>query len=386
MDTLAHLGMVLHVLALLALCFISIPAIRRGREAWNEPSVLPAPEVQPPLALIIPFTGDSPAIRASLTSLLDQPGWRFTAFLSVRDETDPAAKLAQELAQRFPHARLVIAGEAKRSCQKTHSQLAAIRAAGDGPDILVFCDSSHEARPDFLTRLTKPLRSAEAEVASTYHSVLPASLNPASLLHFFSSQLVHLLQNLPDTPLLWGGATAIRRETFLRNGMDAIWARAVVDDFTMGPHLQRRGVPMAIVPGAALLTRLEPQRFGPWWSWWFRQLIYMKFCLPGVWLAVTLAPLCGGALLAYSLADLARGGVFGLAYGLTLCAIGARLGSLCQRPIPAWKAGLGFVAMQILTVPCYLATWLTNTIRWRGIGYRARLDGSVAQILRDSKR
>lgn len=383
MDTLAHLGMAFHVLLLLALCAVSLPAIRKGREAWDEPGLPPAPEKQPALALVIPFTGDGPAVRAGLASLLHQPGWSFTAYLSVRDETDPAAALARELIQRFPHARLVLAGQAERSCQKTHSQLAAIRAAGETPEILVFCDSTHEARPDFLTRLTAPLLRGEAEVATTYHRVLPAALNPASLFHFFSSQLVHLLQNLPKTPLLWGGATAIRRAVFLRHGVDAIWARAVVDDFTMGPHLQRRGVPISIVPEAAQLTRLEPQRLGAWWAWWFRQLIYMKFCLPWVWLGVTLAPLCGGALLVYSLADVLRGGFSGWAYGLCLCAVGARLGALCQQPIPPWKAGLGYVGMLILTIPCYLATWLTNTLRWRGVAYRVRLDGSVAAIRRD---
>lgn len=385
MDTLAHLGMAFHVLLLLLLCRVSVPAIRRGRQAWEEQNLLPAPKVQPQLTLVIPFTGDSPAIRTALASLLYQPGWRFTALLSVRNGAEPAAKLARELMQTYPHAGLVIAGEAEMSCQKTHSQLAALRHAGEAPEILVFCDSTHEARPDFLTRLTRPLLTGEAEVASTYHRVLPASLNPASLFHFFSSQLVHLLQNLPGTPLLWGGATAIRRAAFRRNAVDAIWARAVVDDFTMGPHLQRRGVPIAIVPEAALLTRLEPQRFGTWWAWWFRQLIYMKFCLPGVWLAVTLAPVGGGALLFYSLADVLGGGFVGWLYGLSLCAIGARLGALCQRPIPAWKAGLGFVAMQILTIPCYLATWLTNTIHWRAVAYRARLDGTVAEILRGPK-
>jgi len=386
LDILALLGMAVHVAVLLLLCHYSLPALRKARAAWADPKPLPAPANQPPLALIIPFTGDTPAIRAALASLLAQPGWRFQAILAVRDETDPAAALARELMQRHPHARLVIAGEATTCCQKNHNLLAGIHfansEASNAPEILVFCDSSHEARPDFLTRITQPLRQDQAEVASTYHLILPADLRPGSLFHFFSALLVHLLQNLPGTPLLWGGATAIRRETFLRNGVDAIWARAVVDDFTMGPHLERRGVAIRIVPEAALLTRLATQSFATWWKWWFRQLHYMKFCLPGVWLGVTLAPLGGGALLVYSLADLAHGGATGLTYGLILCAFGVRLGRLCLRPIPAVSAGLGFLLMQILTVPCYLLTWFSNTLRWGGVAYRTRLDGSVARILR----
>lgn len=385
MDLLAPLGMALHVLAMLLFRRAAVPALRRARAAWAEDAaqaVLPAPQAPPSLALIVPFTGDGPAVRAGLESLLRQDGWRYTAFLAVRGEDDPAADLARELMRRFPHASLVVAGEATRCCQKNHSLLAAIRAAGEAPEILVFCDSGHEARPDFLTRLTRPLLSGEAQVASTYHHVLPASLNPASLFHFFASQLVHMLQSLPGSPLLWGGATAIRRDVFLRHGVDAIWATGVVDDFLMGPHLLRRGVAAAIAPDAATLTRLAPQSLAGWWSWWFRQLHYMKFCLPPVWLAVTLAPLGGAALLAYSIADVLSGGLYGWAYGLSLSAVGAGLGALCLRPIPPWKAGLAYVGMLILTIPCYLATWLTNTLRWRGVAYRARLDGTVAEIRR----
>jgi cellulose synthase/poly-beta-1,6-N-acetylglucosamine synthase-like glycosyltransferase len=381
-DALALLGMLIHVGALLVLCRFGVPAIARARDLWAGGAVLPAPEKQPRVALIVPFTGDTPAVRAGLASLLNQPGWTFEAFLAVRDEADPAAALARRLAAEHPHARLVLAGAAETCCQKNHSLLAGIRAAGDAPEILVFCDSTHLARPDFLTRITRPLREGRAEVASSHHLVAPVRMNAASLLHFFSALLVHLLQNLPGTPLLWGGATAIRRESFFRHGVDAIWARAVVDDFTMGPHLQRRGVAIEIAPDAALLTRLAPQRFGPWWTWWFRQLIYMKFCLPAVWLAVTLAPLYGAGLLLYSLADIAGGGWLGASYAFVLCAFGARLGRLCPRPVPPVRAGLAFLAMQILTIPCYLGTWLTNTIRWRGVGYRTRFGGSVAKITR----
>lgn len=380
MEILAHLGMAAHVLGLLLLFLAAGPAIRAGRRAWAERDVLPAPEAQPTLAMVIPMTGDTPVMRASLPTLLDQPGWTFAALLAVREEADPAAALARELAERFPHARLVVAGAATRCCQKNHSLLAGIRAAGDAPEILVFCDSTHEARPDFLTRLTRPLRNGEATLSTTYHRVLPEELRLPSLCHFFSAQLIHLLQNLPWFRLPWGGATAIRRGAFLRHGVDAIWARGVVDDFTMGPYLQKRGVRAAAVPDAALLTRLGRQSLKGWRGWWFRQLLYLKFCMPLTWLAATLAPLCGAALLAFALAGMLRGGLAGWLYLGGLCALGTLLGGLCQRRIPFWRAGPGFVAMQILTIPCYLATWLTNTLRWRGIAYRARLDGTVAAI------
>lgn len=380
-DGVFHLGMILHLLALVLLYCVGAPAIRAGRRTWLENAPLPAFQEQPPLALIIPLTGDSPTMRQSLASLLHQPGVNFQAQLVVRDEADPASALVRELVQRFPHARLVIAGEATRCCQKNHSLLAGIKAAGATPEILVFCDSTHEARPDFLTRLSAPLVRGEAVLATSYHRVLPDEPTLPGVFHFFSALFIHLLQNLPWFCLPWGGATAIRRETFLRHGIDAIWARGVVDDFTMGPYLQRRGVRAAAVPQAALLTRLSRQSLGGWWGWWFRQLLYLKFCMPGTWLAATLAPMAGAALLWHTLRDALSGGFAGWLYLGALCALGVLYGGLCQRRLPVWRVGLGFVLMQILTIPCFLATWLTNTLRWRGIAYRARLDGTVAAIL-----
>jgi len=380
MNQLFHIGMAAHILGLLLLYLAGAPAIRAGRRTWLLDRLLPAPQELPPLALIIPLTGESPSMRQSLASLLHQPGVNFQALLVVRDEADPAAALVRELAGHFPHARLVVAGAAARCCQKNHSLLAGIRAAGESPEILVCCDSTHDARPDFLTRLTAPLVQGEAVLATTYHRVQPGDLRLFSLCHFFSAQLIHLLQSLPWFRLPWGGATAIRRADFLRHGVDAIWARGIVDDFTMGPYLQRRGVRATVVPEAALLTRLGGQSLSGWWRWWLRQLLYLKFCMPLTWIVATLAPLSGAALLCFTVADALRGGMAGWIYLAGLCGAGALFGGLCQRSIPAWRAGPAFLIMQIFTIPCFLATWLTNTLRWRGITYRARLDGTVAEI------
>jgi len=381
-DGIFHLGMALHILGLLLLYLAGAPAIRAGRRVWLENHLLPAPQDLPPLALVIPLTGDSPTMRQSLASLLNQPGVDFQALLVVRDEADPAAALVRELAVRFPHARLVVAGSATRSCQKNHSLLAGIKAAGDAPEILVFCDSTHDAAPDFLTRLTAPLVRGEAVLATSYHRVLPGELTLPSLFHFFSAQFIHLLQNLPWFRLPWGGATAIRRDAFLRHGVDAIWARGVVDDFTMGPYLQRRGVRAAGVPEAALLTPVAGQTMGRWWDWWFRQLLYLKFCMPCEWLAGTVAAL--GLLGAWCWAawDMAGGGIAGWLYLAALAGLGLAYGGLSQRKLPDWRRAACFLLMQGATLFCYLATWATNTLRWRGIAYRAGLDGTVRSIER----
>jgi hypothetical protein len=283
---------------------------------------------------------------------------------------------------------LVVAGAATACCQKNHSLLAGIRAAGESPEILVFCDSSHVARPDFLARLLAPVMAGRTPLSTTHRLVAPEDAGLATLAHFFAALAVMMLQNAPLLAQPWGGATAIRREVFFRESVDRVWARGIVDDFTMGPHLARRGIRALPVPGAALATPLAGQTWSGFLDWWTRQLFYLKFCMPLVWLAATLVPLGAGLVLAAACWSLLAGivGQWGTAawasaaYSGLLALLGLRFGALAKARGPAWRLAAAFLAAQVLSVFCYARTWTTNTLTWRGIRYRARLDGTVDAV------
>lgn len=385
----AHLGMALHLAVLLLLYLLAAPAVRAARRTWVEKRRLlapAAPAAAPRLAMIVPLTGNTPGMARCLASLLDQPGTPCDTYFVVRDEDDPAVALVQGLMPGNPRVHLIVAGPASTCCQKNHSLLAGIDAAngaaGEEPEILVFCDSTHEAAPDFLARLTAPILADRCVLSTTYHRVVPGDRRLATLCHFFSALGIHLLQSLPLLCQPWGGATAIRRSEFLAHGVDAVWARGIVDDFTMGPYLQSRGVRALAVPEASLVTPLAGQTLRAWWSWWFRQLLYLKFCMPLTWAAVSLGILGLAFVAGWAVLDVATGGWTGWLYFAALAALGAAFGGLAQTRLPAWRMALGFLAMQTFSLPCYLATWGTNTLRWRGIAYTAWLDGTVRRIVR----
>lgn len=381
LNLLAQLGMAAHVLTLVLLYCLAAPAVRAARRAWLEQRLTPPPESPPSLALIVPLTGDEPGMERCLNSLLHQPGMDFDACFVVRGETDPAAGLVRRLMKDHPRLRLVFSGPARICCQKNHSLLAGIDAAcaEKAPDILVFCDSSHEAAPDFLARLTAPIILGRAVLATTHRRVLPRGGLPDAC-YFFCALGVQMLQAVPLLRQPWGGATAMLRREFFAQGVDAVWARGIVDDFTMGPYLQGRGLRPAVVPEATLLTRLEPQSWSSWWAWWLRQLLYLKFCMPGTWLAATLGVLGLAGVWCWTALDLVAGGIVGWLYLAALAGMGLAFGALAQEPLPAWRKIAGFLAMQCLSLPCFLATWSTSTLRWRGIAYRAGLDGTVRGI------
>jgi cellulose synthase/poly-beta-1,6-N-acetylglucosamine synthase-like glycosyltransferase len=387
---LLFLGMAAHLAVLLLLYAVGAPAVRAARGLGGRPPVPPPPVPQPSVAMIVPLTGDTPAVRRGLASLLAQEGVARESWFVIRDADDPAARAVEEAIRGRSEAHLLVAGPAAACCQKNHSLLAGIRAAGD-VDILVFCDSGHVAAPDFLARLLAPVFRGETVLSTTHRRVVPGDGRLATLAHYFSALAVMMLPTAPLRAPPWGGATAIRRKTFVDEGLEAVWARGVVDDFTLGPHLARRGIRALPVPEACPTTPLSGQTWGAWADWWTRQLFYLKFCMPLAWLAATLAPLTAGAVLAGACWTLCAG-LFGgfdsgalasAAYLGLLAALGPLFGSLSESRRPPWRWALAFVLMQALSVACYARTWTTNTLTWRGIRYKARLDGSVAAVLRD---
>ncbi len=383
--TLAKLGMALHLMILALLYLLASPAIRTARRTWVEKRRLPAPAAHPKLAMIVPLTGSTPGMGKCLASLLDQPGMSCDTYFVVCDADDPAVVLVKDHMQDNPLARLVIAGPARTCCQKNHSLLSGIDAAcqgtaGDAPEIFVFCDSTHLAAPDFLARLIAPITDGWTVLATTHHRIVPGDAGLATICHFFSVLGIQLLQSLPMLCQPWGGATAIKRHEFFAHGVDAVWARGIVDDFTMGPYLQSRGVRALAVPEASLLTPLAGQTLSKWLSWWFRQLLYLKFCMPLTWAAATLGVLGLAGVFGWALLDATTGGLSGWLYFAGLAAMGVTFGGLSQTPLPAWRRASGFLAMQALSLSCFLATWSTNSLNWQGIRYHAGLDGRVRRI------
>jgi ceramide glucosyltransferase len=142
--------------------------------------------------------------------------------------------------------------------------------------------------------------------------------------------------------------------------------------------------------GAALATPVAGETLASWDSWLFRQWIYLKYYLPGSWMAagillylLTIFTLAGIAqlVLAFwgwgtpmtiflSLAFLA-----GLAY-LSLAL--RRLHPIPTPPRPFWLAA--FLASLGLASWVHLKTCLTQKISWRGKVYQVDWRGRVSAI------
>ncbi|OGR27067.1 MAG: hypothetical protein A2139_08780 [Desulfobacca sp. RBG_16_60_12] len=386
-------SMALEILLLLVLLIHSREHVRRsfpGRAPGSSTPESGAWPVCPRVALMVPLTGNSPEMETALDSLLGQAYPNYETVLVTRDLEDPATPLVRALLARHPHSRHIVSGPAEGCSQKNHNILAGVGALDDSVEILVFCDSTHQAQPDFLQELTHPLVTGAASLTSGFHRIIPGDARVPTLGQLQTVLTLHLLHGFDAIALPWGGATAMFRSTFHDYGIAGVLKKNVLDDFPLGLRLLRFGIRTNPVAAAILETPLAGQTLGGWDTWLTRQLLYAKYCMPGTWLAAALAVwVLAGPILLAVLAIL--GGMVGLVdpplalvslgFLLTLTAIGAWCRTLVPQRLPLGPWLLAFYANIFMACRCYIKTWRTDTIAWRGISYRVTWGGRVREII-----
>ena len=313
-----------------------------------------------------------------------KPSW------SPGTSDDPATPLVRALLARHPHSRHIVSGPAAGCSQKNHNILAGVGALDDSVEILVFCDSTHQARPNFLRDLIHPLVTGAAVLASGFHRIIPGDARVPTLGMLQTVLTLHLLHGFAFIALPWGGATALLRSAFHACGIAGVLGQKVLDDFPLGQRLLRFGIRTVPVATAILDTHLAGQTMAGWNTWLTRQLLYLKYCLPSIWLASALVVwVLAGPIVLAVLAGL--GGVVGLVppplalislgFLLTLTGIGAWCRTLVPQPVPLGPWLLAFYVNIFMACWCYIQTWRPGTITWSGISYRVTWGGRVKEII-----
>lgn len=351
---------------------------------------IPLPSSLPCVGMVVPLTGSTPVMKACLESLLCQSYPDCEVVFVTSDPEDPASQIVGEVISKVSHARHVFSGESSRCSQKNHNLLAGVAALGTSVEILTFCDSTHLAPPTFLLDLVGPIIRGEAVMTTGFHRVVPMDKRLPTLGMLLSVMAIHLMQAVEAITQPWGGATAIRRQTFDENGIAALWAVNFVDDMSMGALLAKAGIRVKPVSSACLLTPLSGVTLRGWYEWLKRQLFFLKFCQPVVWVGAALAayllatPILAGVAFAAGLFGVASkavaiSGLFCLA---AFCAFGLKWRSLTPEKIPAWKWIWALITGSIMAVVCYACTWAGNVLKWRGISYRVSWGGKVEEVIR----
>ncbi len=350
----------------------------------------PMPETPPRAALVVPITGDAPGMREAVASLVDQDYPDLAIFFVTESDDDPAAALVERVAGHDGRVRRISAGRATTCGQKNHNILAGLRAAHTA-EVFVFCDSSHVADRHFVTNLVSPIARGDATMSSGFHKVVPEDGATGTIGMAVTCMALHLMQPIRAITQPWGGAMAISRSAFERYGLDALWGKNIVDDFSMGPYLHRFGITAWPVAAACLATPMRGVSLARWDTWLTRQLLYLKFCIPPEWIAsiLAVAVLSGPPMLALGvLAGWLAGAVGGAAalasaaYLAAFWAFGLLFRTLCPRPVGVFAWLRGFTATFAMLAWCFGRTFTTNTMSWRGIDYKVGWGGVVKKVIR----
>lgn len=345
-----------------------------------------------PTAMIVPVTGDAPETRAGLQSLLgqDYPNLRYVFVTSGED--DPATALIRELIAGRSGAVHVTSGQAVSCGQKNHNLLAGLEHIRPWAGIYLFCDATHRARPDLARLLVEPLAQGKAVLSGGFHRVVPLDGEIPTLGMVHVCLVLHCLQSVRPITLPWGGAMAITRQAFELHDVASVWRTNIVDDFSMGPHLVKKGIRTWPVALACLETPLAKVRWEYWRTWLVRQLQYLKFCTSGtwflaavpVWLLGATPVLALGGILAW-LAGAAGAWWLGwpVVYLAAFFGVGALFRGLSPRAVPMADWLKAFFVTPLMTAWCYLETVPSSTMRWRGIAYKVGWGGVVKKIIRN---
>lgn len=344
------------------------------------------PRQWPKVALLVPVAGAAADLRDNLRSLLSQDYPDYQVIFITRDMQDPASPAIAALIPEYPHARLVLSGPAVSCGQKNHNLLAGLRLVAGAPEILVFCDSTHLAPVNWLEEMVAPIIQGQVAVVSGYHHVLPQDRGLAAWGRAITVLFLYLTKPMARLNQPWGGATAIKRQVFEDLQIAPLWSQNVVDDVSLAARLQEKGLWVGLAAGVSLDTPLQKETLAGWSDWLTRQWLYLKFCLPGIWLA-------GGGLFFLLAGLVLLAGIRCLAAPLgftpslacpgflaALTAMAAAFRSIHPQPPGLWVWLRAFYAAIFMAAWCHLRTWPSREIRWRGITYRVGRKGRVLGI------
>jgi hypothetical protein len=348
--------------------------------------------------VLSPCKGHDVHLQENLQALLTQDYPDYEVTFIVEDAGDPACPAIRRAMAACPQtpARLFVAGQAEGCGQKVHNLRAA--TAEVPPEIrhLAFFDSDSRPKPYFVRAAIYKHYLPRIGATTGYRWLIPQKPTITNHLVCAINCNVMAVLGRDSHHLVWGGAWAIRRETFQRLKIHAAWEGMLSDDLVASNQLHAAGLEVRFDPACVLTSPVDFDAAGMFdfvrrqyritrhyaFRWW---MLALAAATVGnlAWL-VSLGLLAGTLLAARSSAWLPAT-VLGALYGLGLYRGWAMQGlasvyspeSLAElRGVRRWHiwASPAVAFVQWLGL---IASAFGNGVRWRAIDYRLGADGRV---------
>lgn len=352
------------------------------------------PNLTPFVSMIAPCRGLDAGLRENLAALFRQNYAAYEIVFVVDDEQDQAVSVIKEVSSvnaTLAKSKIIVAGKAVESGQKVHNLRCALLEISPHSEILVFVDSDARPGEDWLSFLVAPLANNRIGAATGYRWFISKSGNFASELRaVWNASIASALGANGKKNFCWGGATAIRRETFEKLGMSEKWRGAASDDFALTNTLQTAKLPVYFVP-QCLTASIEDCTFAELLEFSTRQMKITRVYAAHLWKASLIGSFLfaaffwTGVLLVFWRAINGLSVWLPLAILLTIFALGAGKASLRLKAVklvlPAYEKQLArssFWQLTLWTITPIIYFYnsicalFSRRILWRGIWYELK--------------
>jgi len=349
----------------------------RKRAAYVERRLSEAPHDLPPASVIVPVKGNDHQLRENLAALAAQDYPDYELIIVAQSAADiPPGVLPTGVHVVLAH------GDDPSTGEKVRNLKAAVSAARKRSRVYAFADSDGRVSPRWLRSLIAPLAEKGVGASTGYRWYAPIPPTFWTLMRGVWDAVALSRLGPGDCSFAWGGATAIRRDTFHDLDVRGRWKDTVSDDYALSAAVRAAHLTIAFAPGAMVPSH-EPMPAARVLAWMRRQMMITRFYNARLWWLALAAHIfyCGGmaasivaSLRGYRLAEWAL--IAQLSPGMLK---GLNRATLAKAALPECEAWFKrHLWVHAIWVP--LGTWLWllvlvssalgSTIHWRGYSYK----------------
>jgi ceramide glucosyltransferase len=337
----------------------------------------------PPVSLLKPLHGLEPDLESHLQSFFEQDYPEFEIIFCARTDQDAGLEIARRVAARYPkiRSRFLCSGNAPYANAKVWSLERMQNAASHR--FFVVSDSDVSVTPGYLRAVMAPFAEERVGLVTCLYRGVGGSFwskLEAVGMSIEMSAGVLVAEMLEGMKFALGPTMVVRRDCLEEAGGFRALGPYHADDFMLGNMIAANGrrvvlsthtIDHHVLNSSFLPSVLHQIR-------WMKSTRFSRpkghlgtaltFSMPYGLLAAGIAmglhrPLLGGLLLLWSWAS--------------RVALGAIVGRLVVEEPRVWRSALLYPLRDLLGSCCWVASYVSNQVRWRGEVYNLLQDGSM---------
>ncbi len=256
----------------------------------------PLPTWTPFVTVIAPCRGLDKDLEQNLSALIELDYPDYEIIFVVDAKGDPSVAVIEEVSRKAKvrtardsdrvslSTKLIVAAKATDCAQKIENLREAVLHTDTRSQVFVFVDSDARPQADWLRYLVAPLEDNRNGAATGYRWFISKHRTFASEMRVaWNASIASALGTNTDSNFCWGGATAIRRDTFDAVDMSEKWRGTLSDDFAVTQAVKDAGLKIVFVP-QALTPSVDDCTFNELVEFTTRQMKIVRVCEPKLWL------------------------------------------------------------------------------------------------------